>query len=121
MVELGVPIALGSDFNPQTSPTYSMPTVMARACGVLQLTPAEAIVAVTINAAHAVSVAEEVGSLELGKAADIVILDLADYRQWPTLSGGNPVSVVAKRGRVVVQSESGRRGSLVARGRRRHA
>ncbi len=121
MVDLGVPIALGSDYDPQTSPMYSMPTVVAWACAALQLTPEEAIVAATINAAHAVSAAEEVGSLELGKAADLVILDLPDYRQWPTPSGVNPVAVVVKRGRVVVETETGRRGRRSDRGRRQHA
>ncbi|HEX4841573.1 MAG TPA: amidohydrolase family protein, partial [bacterium] len=117
----GVPIALGSDYNPQTSPTYSMPTVVALASRALQLTPEEAIVAATINAAHAVSAAEEVGSLELGKAADIVILDLPDYRQWPTPSGVNPVAMVVKRGRVVIETETGRRGRRSDRGRGRYA
>ncbi|HVH30252.1 MAG TPA: imidazolonepropionase, partial [bacterium] len=121
VVELGVAIALGTDFNPQTSPTYSMPDVVTLACGALQLTPAEAIVAATINAAHAVSAAEEVGSLELGKAADILILDLPDYRQWPTPSGVNPVSVVVKRGRRVMETETARRGRRSDRGRGRHA
>lgn len=121
MVDLGVPIALGSDYNPQTSPTYSMAMVVALACGALQLTSEEAIVAATINAAHAVSAAEEVGSLELGKAADIVILDLPDYRQWPTPSGVNPVAVVVKRGRVVFETETGQRGRRSDRGRRQHA
>lgn len=117
MVDLGVPIALGTDFNPPTSPMYSMPAVVALACGALQLTPAEAIVGATINAAHAVSAAEEVGSLELGKAADIVLLDLPDYLQWPTPSGVNPVSVVVKRGRVVMETETARRGRRSDRGR----
>jgi len=121
MVDLGVPIALGSDYHPQTSPSYSMPTVVARAVQALQLTPAEAIVAATINAAHAVSVAEEVGSLELGKAADIVILDLPDYRQWPTPSGVNLVTMVAKRGRVVFETETALRGRRSDREGRRHA
>jgi imidazolonepropionase len=121
MVDLGVPIALGSDYNPQTSATYSMVMVVALACEALQLTSEEAIVAATINAAHAVSAAEEVGSLELGKAADIVILDLPDYRQWPTPSGVNPVAVVVKRGRVVFDTETGQRGRRSDRGRRQHA
>jgi len=95
--------------------------VVALACRALELTPAEAIVAATINAAHAVSAAEEVGSLELGKAADIVILDLPDYSQWPTATGVNPVATVVKRGRVVVETETGRRGRRSVRGRTRDA
>ncbi len=110
MVDLGVPIALGTDFNPGTSPTYSMPMVVALACVAMRLTPAEAIVAATINAAHAVAAAEEVGSLEMGKAADVVVLDLPDYRHLPMHFGVNPVHSVIKRGRVAFQTEKGRRG-----------
>lgn len=100
MVDLGVGIALGTDFNPGTSPTYSMPMVIALACIGMRLSPAEAIVAATINAAHAIGAAEEVGSLEPGKAADVLVLDLPDYRDLPMHFGTNPVQRVVKRGRV---------------------
>lgn len=109
MVDLGVPIALGSDFNPGTSPTWSMPMIIALACLGMRLTPAEAIAAATINAAHAIAAAEEVGSLERGKAADAVVLDLADYRHLPMHFGVNPVHTVVKRGQVVFQAGEGRR------------
>lgn len=101
MIDLGVPIAVGTDFNPGTSPTYSMPMIVALACLGMRLTPAEAIVAATINAAHAIAAAEEVGSLEAGKAADIVILDVLDYRHLAMHFGVNPVQAVIKRGQVV--------------------
>lgn len=107
MIELGVPIALGSDFNPGTSPTYAMPMVIALACLGMRLSPAESIAAATINAAHAIGMAEEVGSLEPGKAADIVVLDLPDYRQLPMQFGVNPVHTVVKRGQVAYQSGKG--------------
>ncbi len=103
MVALGVPVALGTDFNPGTSPTYSMPMVVALACLGMRLTPAEAIAAATINAAHAIGAAEEVGSLEAGKAADVVILNVPDYRHLPMRFGVNPVHTVVKRGQVVVR------------------
>jgi len=101
MIELGVAIALATDFNPGTSPTWSMPTVIALGCIGMRLDPAEAIVAATINAAHALRMAEEVGSLEVGKAADAVILDLTDYRELAMAFGTNPIHAVIKRGRVV--------------------
>lgn len=101
MIELGVAVALATDFNPGTSPTYSMPMAVALGCIGMRLDPAEAIVAATINAAHAIGAAEEVGSLEPGKAADALILDLADYRELPMAFGTNPVRTVIKRGRVV--------------------
>lgn len=108
MIDLQVPIAIGTDFNPGTSPTYSMPMVIALATLGMKMTPAEALVAATINAAHAVGMAEEVGSLEAGKAADIVILDVDDHRQVAMTFGVNLVRTVIKRGRVVVD-----RGRLV--------
>ncbi|HEU5298732.1 MAG TPA: imidazolonepropionase, partial [bacterium] len=91
MIELGVAVALATDFNPGTSPTYSMPMAVALGCIGMHLDPAEAIVAATINAAHAIGAAEEVGSLEPGKAADAVILEMTDYRELPMAFGTNPV------------------------------
>jgi imidazolonepropionase len=70
----------------------------------MRLLPSEAIAAATINAAHAVGMAEEVGSLEPGKAADLVVLDTTDYREVATAFGTNPVGAVVKRGRVVWQA-----------------
>jgi len=107
MIELGVPIALGTDFNPGSSPTYSM--AMAVALGVLRLglRPAEAIAAATINAAHAAGVAEEVGSLEAGKVADLLILDATDYRALAMHFGVNLVDEVYKRGRRIYAAPLG--------------
>ncbi|HLA23760.1 MAG TPA: imidazolonepropionase [bacterium] len=106
MVELGVPVALATDFNPGTSPTYAMPMAVALACIGMRLLPSEAITAATINAAHAIGMAEEVGSLEPGKAADLVILDVMDFREVTTAFGTNPVGAVVKRGRVVWRAAS---------------
>jgi imidazolonepropionase len=104
MLDAGVPVAVGTDFNPGTSPTYSMPMAVALACIGMKLTPAQAIVAATINAAHALGVAEEVGSLEPGKAADLVVAGMEDYRDLPMHFGVNPVQTVVKRGRVVYRA-----------------
>lgn len=104
MLTAGVAVALGTDFNPGTSPTYSMFTALALACVGMKLTPAEAIVAATINAAHALAVAEEVGSIEPGKAADFVMAGVDDYRELPMHFGVNPVHTVVKRGRVVYRA-----------------
>lgn len=111
MIDAGVAIALGTDFNPGTSPTYSMPMAVALGCLGMRLTPAEAIVAATINAAHAIGVAEEVGSLEAGKAADVIVLDTDDYRQLAMAFGTNPVHTVVKRGRVAAAQEHAGGGS----------
>jgi imidazolonepropionase len=97
-----VPVALATDFNPGTSPTWSVPAVIALACSGMKMTPAEAIVATTINAACAIGLQSEVGSLEHGKAADLVILDAGDYRELAMHFGAPLVRQVIKRGQVVV-------------------
>jgi imidazolonepropionase len=101
MIEAGAAIALTTDINPGSSPCPSMPLAMAIACRYQRLTPAEAFNAATINAAYAVGLADRCGSLEVGKDADIIMIDSADYRQPAYLFGGNLVSRVWKRGRQV--------------------
>jgi imidazolonepropionase len=100
-IDAGVPVALGTDFNPGTSPTASLPLVMTVACLEMRLTPAEALAAVTINAAHAIGVADEVGSIEPGKAADLVVWRAPSVDQLPYWVGADLVDTVLKRGRVV--------------------
>jgi imidazolonepropionase len=100
-IDAGVPVALGTDFNPGTSPTPSLPLVMTVACLEMKLSPAEALVAVTINAAHAVGVADDVGSLEPGKAADLVVWHAASVDQLPYWVGADLADLVVKRGRVI--------------------
>jgi imidazolonepropionase len=77
-----------------------MPFVMALACRYMRLSPAEALAAATINAAFAVGQGERVGSLEVGKQADLLILDAPDYRHLAYRFGGNVVKTVVKGGRV---------------------
>ena len=100
-IDAGVPVALGTDFNPGTSPTPNLPLVMTVACLEMRLSPAEALAAVTINAAHAVGVADQAGSIEPGKAADLVIWRASSVAQLPYWVGADLVDVVVKRGRVV--------------------
>jgi imidazolonepropionase len=100
MIEAGVAVALATDLNPGTCYCESMPFVMALACRQMGMTPAEAIVASTINAAHAISLGHEVGSLEPGKKADLLILDIPDYRHLAYRFGTNLVHTVIKAGRV---------------------
>ncbi len=80
-VERQVPVALGTDFNPGTCPCLSMPFILALACRYLGLTPAEALVAATRNAAYACGLGETVGRLAAGWAADLVVLEASDYRE----------------------------------------
>jgi imidazolonepropionase len=100
-IDAGVPVALGTDFNPGTSPTPSLPLVTTVACLEMRLSPAEALAAVTINAAHAVGVADEVGSLEPGKLADLVIWRATSVEQLPYWVGADLAEQVVKRGRVI--------------------
>jgi imidazolonepropionase len=101
MIDAGAAIALTTDINPGSAPCPSMPLAMAIACRFQHLLPAEALVAATINAAHAIGMGERVGSLEPGKRADLLILDAPDYRYLVYEFGGNPVRTVIKRGHVV--------------------
>ncbi len=101
LIERGVPVALGTDFNPGTSPTPSLPLVMTLAVLELGMTPAEALAAVTVNAAHALALGDEVGSLEPGRAADLVIWRVPNVDQLPYWPAADLVRVVVKRGRIV--------------------
>jgi imidazolonepropionase len=101
MIEAGVPVALATDSNPGSSPTESMPLVLTLACLYLRLTPEEAITAATINAAHAVGRADQVGSLEVGKQGDILVLDVPNLNYLPYHFGSNPVDLVVKSGKIV--------------------
>ncbi len=100
-IDRGIPVALGTDFNPGTSPTASLPLAMTVACLELRLTPDEALAAVTINAAKAVGLDEEIGSLEPGKAADIVVWRVPNSAQIPYWPAADLVRTVVKRGRIV--------------------
>ena len=99
----GAVVALATDLNPGTCLCGSMPFVIALACRYMGLTPAQATVAATLNAAYAVGLGDEVGSIQPGKAADLVILATDDYRDLAYRFGTNPVTTVIKAGKVVVE------------------
>ncbi|HVL53272.1 MAG TPA: imidazolonepropionase [Vitreimonas sp.] len=101
-IERGIPVALATDFNPGTSPTASLPLVMSIACLALRLTPAEALAAVTVNAAHALGLGDDIGALEDGKAADLVVWDVDSADEIPLWPGARLARTVVKAGRVVV-------------------
>lgn len=100
MISLGVPVALGTDFNPSCW-VESQQLVIAFACHFMKLTPAEAITAATINAAHAIGRAGEVGSLEVGKKADVIVLDVPNHKFLGYRFSVNLVDKVIKNGRLV--------------------
>jgi len=99
MIAAGVAIALASDFNPGSCPIASIPLIQSIACSQMRLTPAEALVATTLNAAWALGLQTEVGSLAPGKQADFLLLDGDDYRLVPFRAGHNPVAAVYRGGR----------------------
>ncbi len=105
MIELGLRVALGTDLNPGTCWCESMQFVIALAARKMGMTPAEAIVASTLNAAYALEKSAEVGSLEVGKKADILILETSDYRDLAYRFGGNLVARVFKGGQSVWPKE----------------
>jgi len=93
-------LALATDCNPGTAWNESMQFVIALACRMLKLTPAQAIAASTINSAHAIRRADVIGSIEEGKQADLLVLSVPDYRHLGYRFGTNLVKQVIKRGRV---------------------
>jgi imidazolonepropionase len=104
ILDAGGALALATDCNPGTAWCESMQMVIALACRMMGLTQAQALAAATVNAAYAIGRGGEVGSLEVGKQADALILDTVDYRQLGYQFGGNLVKTVIKKGRVLVAS-----------------
>jgi imidazolonepropionase len=101
-IEQGVPVALGTDFNPGTAPTASIQLVLSLAVLRLRLTASEALAAVTINAAHALGLGATHGALEAGRVADLVVWDVPSHGQLPYWLGANLVRAVVKGGSVVL-------------------
>ncbi|HTF57051.1 MAG TPA: amidohydrolase family protein, partial [Planctomycetota bacterium] len=102
MIEEGLPVALGTDFNPGSCMTPNLQAILSIACTQLKMTPAEALVAATINAAFACGVAEFVGSLEPGKRADLVVWTAPSVRYLCYQFGVNQAEAVIKGGKRVV-------------------
>jgi imidazolonepropionase len=81
-IDCGVPVAVATDFNPGSAPSYHLPLAMSLACLLQRMTPAEVLKGTTIYAARAIGSEDQVGSLELGKAADLAIIDAPDVSHW---------------------------------------
>ncbi len=105
LIDAGAIIGLATDFNPGTSPTLNMSVILSLACNQLRMSPAEAIAATTINPAYSLRVHDRIGSLEVGKYADIAAFDVADYREIPYYFGVNLCSLTMKRG-VIIHSRN---------------
>lgn len=101
LIEHGVIVNLATDCNPGTCPTENLPLVGTLACTQMGMLPSEVIAGLTLNAAAALGRSDRLGSLEVGKQADVIICDVPNYRQLLYHFGVNHVSTVIKRGRVV--------------------
>lgn len=102
MINAGVPVAVASDFNPGSTPNLSLQLAMSVACYKYKLTPEEVLTAVTLNAAAAIGRAENIGSLEAGKQADILIWKAENLNRILYRYGHNQVGTVIKNGKVIV-------------------
>jgi len=104
LVEAGVPVALATDCNPGSSYTESVPTIAQLAVFELGLTVEEVLTAVTLNAAASLALADEIGSIEVGKRADVLVLDAPNLLHLAYHYGVNPVRSVVKSGREVFRA-----------------
>ncbi len=101
MIEQGVAVSLATDLNPGSSMTESLPMMMTMGCTMYRLLPKEVIQATTIHAARSMGREKEMGSLEVGKQADLLVLDIHNYRYLPYHFGVDHVETVIKKGRIV--------------------
>ena len=101
LIDAGAIVALATDFNPGTSPTLNMAMILSLACSLLRMTPAQAIAAATINAAYSLGREKRIGSIEVGKQADLAVFEVADYREIPYYFGVNTCWMTMKRGEIV--------------------
>lgn len=105
LIDAGAIVALATDYNPGTSPTLNMSMILSLACTQLRMTPAEAITAATINGAYALRREKQIGSLGVGKLADVAVFDVADYREIPYYFGVNTCWLTIRQGVVVHAAE----------------
>jgi imidazolonepropionase len=103
MIEKGVTVALATDLNPGSSMTESLPLMMTMGCTMFKMIPKEVIQATTVHAARSMGRENEIGSLEVGKRADILVLDIPNYKYLPYHFGVDHVGKVIKNGMVVYE------------------
>ena len=106
LIDAGAIVALATDFNPGTSPTVSMSMILSLACTQMRMTPGEAITAATIHPAYSLRIHDHVGSLDVGKYADLAAFDVDDYREIPYYFGVNLCSMTMKRGVIIYSKQS---------------
>ncbi len=101
IIDAGVPLAIATNFNPGSCMSFSMPLMMTIACTHMGLTPEEAVTATTLNAAAALKLSDIVGSVEVGKQADLVLYDVPEYRTIPYFFGVDHASTIIKKGTIL--------------------
>ncbi|HSP48255.1 MAG TPA: imidazolonepropionase [Clostridiaceae bacterium] len=101
MIDMGMPVALGTDFNPGSSYSYSIPLMLAIACIYMKLSPEEALTAVTLNSACALGLGDRIGTIEEGKDADLILIDAGSFRFLPYHFGVNQVAMTIKKGKII--------------------
>jgi imidazolonepropionase len=104
MINKGIRVAIATDYNPGTCPTENLQAIMTFACFGMKLTPEEIIKGMTLNAAYALDREKEIGSLEIGKKADIVVFDAPNVEYIVYHFGINHVNYVVKEGKIVVRN-----------------
>ncbi len=104
MIEAGLPVALATDYNPGSSFTQNMNFILSLACTQMKMLPAEALWAATLNSARAIGMENRVGSLEAGKKADVILLDVPNYRYLPYHYAMNHLKMVVRHGDVIYRA-----------------
>lgn len=101
LIDSGVAIAIASDFNPGSCMSFSMPMMMTIACTQMRMSPEEAIVAATLNGAAALNMSSTIGSIEVGKNADLIVADIPDYKFLAYHFGTNHIVTTIKNGTIL--------------------
>ena len=107
LIEAGVPVALATDCNPGTCPSENLALMISLACSQMKMAPAEALVAATVNSAHALDRGDRLGSLEPGKLADVVVWDAPNHRHLAYHFGVNLACEVYVGGLLAWQAQPG--------------
>jgi imidazolonepropionase len=105
LIAAGVAVAVATDFNPGSAPSYHLPLAMTLACTLQRMTPAEALKGATLQAARALGLERRVGSLERGKAADFALIDAPDVEHWLYHFRPNACRLTVAGGRVVWRAQ----------------
>jgi imidazolonepropionase len=103
MIRAGVPVALATDLNPGSSMTESLPLMMTMGSLFFRMLPGEVILATTLHAAKSIALENQIGTLDAGKQADLLVLDIPNYQYLPYHFGVDHVQTVIKKGKIVYQ------------------